>query len=47
MIAIYRWFTGSRFGPIETRASAEAIVLRCFGIAYLVTFLVETFTSRP
>jgi signal transduction histidine kinase len=47
MIAIYRWFTGSRFGPIETRASAEAIVLRCFGIAYLVTFLAETFTSRP
>jgi signal transduction histidine kinase len=46
MLAIYRWFTGSRFG-IETRASAEAIVLRCFGIAYLVTFLVETFTSRP
>jgi signal transduction histidine kinase len=47
MIAIYRWFTGSRFGPSETPASAEAIVLRCFGIAYLVTFLVETFTSRP
>jgi signal transduction histidine kinase len=47
MLAIYRWFTGSRFGPSETRASAEAIVLRCFGIAYLVTFLVQTFTSKP
>jgi signal transduction histidine kinase len=47
MLAIYRWFTGSRFGPGETRASAEAIVLRCFGTAYLVVFLVETFTSRP
>src|ERR1700677_634782 len=47
MIAIYRWFTGRRFGPSETPASAEAIVLRCFGIAYLVAFLVETFTSRP
>ena len=47
MLAIYRWFTGSRFGPSETPASAEAIVLRCFGIAYLVVFLVETFTSRP
>jgi signal transduction histidine kinase len=47
MLAIYRWFTGSRFGSGETRASAEAIVLRCFGTAYLVAFLVETFTSRP
>jgi signal transduction histidine kinase len=47
MLTIYRWLTGSRFGPSETRASAEAIVLRCFGIAYLVGFLVETFTSRP
>lgn len=47
MIGIYKWFTGSRFGPGGTRASAEAIVLRCFGIAYLVVFLVETFTSRP
>ena len=47
MLAIYRWFTAGRLGPSETRASAEAIVLRCFGIAYLVTFLVETFTSRP
>jgi signal transduction histidine kinase len=47
MLAIYRWFTGSRFGPSETNASAEAIALRCFGIAYLVAFLVETFTSRP
>jgi signal transduction histidine kinase len=47
MLAIYRWFTGSRFGPSETSASAEAIILRCFGTAYLVVFLVETFTSRP
>lgn len=47
MLTIYRWFTGSRFGPSETGASAEAIVLRCFGIAYLVVFLLETFTSRP
>jgi signal transduction histidine kinase len=46
MLAIYRWFTGSRFGS-GTRASAEAIVLRGFGTAYLVVFLVETFTSRP
>ncbi len=47
MLTIYRWFTGSRFGPSGTGASAEAIVLRCFGTAYLVVFLVETFTSRP
>ncbi len=47
MLAIYRWFTGSRLGSSETRASAEAIVLRCFGVAYLAVFLVETFTSRP
>jgi signal transduction histidine kinase len=47
MLAIYRWFTSSRFGPGETRASAEAILLRCFGTAYLLVFLVETFTSRP
>ena len=44
MLVIYRWLTRSRFGP---RASAEAIVLRCFGTAYLAVFLVETFTSRP
>jgi signal transduction histidine kinase len=47
MIGIYKWFTASRFGPGGKRASVEAIVLRCFGTAYLVTFLVETFTSRP
>jgi signal transduction histidine kinase len=47
MLAIYRWFTRGRFDPSETRASAEAIVLRCLGAAYLVVFLVETFTSRP
>jgi signal transduction histidine kinase len=47
MLSIYRWFTSSRFGPGGKRASAEAILLRCFGIAYLATFLVETFTSRP
>jgi signal transduction histidine kinase len=47
MIGIFKWFTGSRFGPSEAPASAEAIALRCFGIAYLVAFLVETFTSRP
>ncbi len=47
MLTIYRWFTGSRFDLSETRASAEAIVLRCVGTAYLVVFLVETFTSRP
>jgi signal transduction histidine kinase len=47
MLTIFRWLTDSRLGSSETRASAEAIVLRCFGIAYLATFLVETFTSRP
>jgi signal transduction histidine kinase len=47
MFSIYKWFTRGRFAPSETRASAEAIVLRCFGAAYLVVFLVETFTSRP
>jgi signal transduction histidine kinase len=47
MLAIYRWLTNSRFSPSETSAFAEAIVLRCFGIAYLVVFLVETFTSWP
>ena len=31
----------------DDSASAEAIVLRCFGVAYLLVFLVETFTSRP
>ncbi len=50
MIAIYRWFTHSRFSQGDTRdarASAEAIVLRCLGAGYLMVFLVETFTSRP
>jgi signal transduction histidine kinase len=47
MLALYRWFTQSRFGPGGTRASAEAVALRCFGTVYLAVFLVETFTSRP
>jgi signal transduction histidine kinase len=47
MLAIYKWFTGRRFGPDGTRASAEAIVLRGVGVAYLVAFLLDTFTSRP
>jgi signal transduction histidine kinase len=47
MLTIYRWLIGSRFGPSGTHASAEAIVLRSLGMAYLVAFLVETFTSRP
>ncbi len=33
--------------PGETKTPVEAIVLRCFGLAYLVAFLVDTFTSRP
>jgi signal transduction histidine kinase len=47
MLAIYRWLTGSKFGPSGARAPAEAIVLRSVGIVYLIVFLVETFTSRP
>jgi signal transduction histidine kinase len=47
MLAIYRWFTGRRSDSGKTGAFAEAIVLRSFGIAYVVVFLVETFTSRP
>jgi signal transduction histidine kinase len=47
MLAIYRWLTGSKFGPNGARAPAEAIVLRSVGIVYLIVFLVETFTSRP
>jgi signal transduction histidine kinase len=47
MLALYRWFTRSRLGPRGAPASAEAIVLRGFGAAYLGVFLVDTFTSRP
>lgn len=46
MRAIYRWFTGSGFDR-ERRAPVEAIVLRCFGAAYLAVFLVLTFTTGP
>jgi signal transduction histidine kinase len=46
MIALYRWITRG-LGPSETKAPAEAIVLRCFGLVYLAAFLVDTFTSRP
>jgi signal transduction histidine kinase len=44
---VYRWFTHNRLGPGDARASAEALVLRGFGVAYLVAFLIDTFTSRP
>jgi signal transduction histidine kinase len=47
MRTLYRWFTQSRSCHYDTRASAEAIVLRCLGAGYLIVFLVETFTSRP
>jgi signal transduction histidine kinase len=47
MLALYRWLTRSGLGPGSTRASVEAIALRCFGGAYLAVFLVETFSSRP
>jgi signal transduction histidine kinase len=46
MLAIYRWFTRG-LGPSETRASVEAIVLRCFGVAYLMVFFVGTLATRP
>jgi signal transduction histidine kinase len=47
MIAIYRWLTRSGFNQGEDTAPAEVIVLRCFGLAYLVVFVVEVFTTRP
>ncbi len=47
MLAIYRWLRRSRFGRGEAAVPAEAVVLRCFGLAYLALFVVEVFTTRP
>ncbi|MGH2833672.1 MAG: sensor histidine kinase [Solirubrobacteraceae bacterium] len=56
MIAIYRWLTKSgRFGEDHLsdracdsgRAPWEVIFLRCIGVAFLVGFVISTFTTHP
>lgn len=47
MLRIYKWFTSSRLLPGGAPAPVEAIVLRCFGVAWLALCLVGTFTTRP
>src|ERR1700722_16343328 len=40
-------FTHSRWGPPGSRAPIEAIILRSFGVAWLLIVIVGTFTTRP
>jgi signal transduction histidine kinase len=50
MLAIYRWFTAGwvdSTGQTRIRAPIEAIALRSLGAAYLIVFIVETFTTSP
>jgi signal transduction histidine kinase len=47
MAAIYKWFTRRGFGPSEARAPIEAVALRLLGTAYLVLFIIDTFTTSP
>jgi signal transduction histidine kinase len=51
MNKVYRWFTGAwltrSLGESEQQVPLEAVALRAFGVAYLVLFVVETFTTRP
>ncbi len=44
--AIRRWITESGFIS-SRRAPAEAILLRCLGIGYLLLFIVSSATARP
>jgi signal transduction histidine kinase len=47
MFRIYKWFTRSGFSDGEATAPVEAIVLRCFGVAWLALCLVGTFATKP
>ena len=57
MLALFKWFTHGGFNadgsrepwrsPYATRAPIEVIVVRCFGVAWLVSFLVGTVSTRP
>ncbi len=47
MFRIYKWFTRSGFSDGEATAPVEAIVLRCFGVAWLAQCLVGTFATKP
>src|ERR1019366_129360 len=57
MRALYKWFTHGGFNsdgsrepwrsPHATRAPIEVIVIRCFGVAWLASFLVGTVSTRP
>jgi signal transduction histidine kinase len=48
MRGVYGWLTGRDFGfKRNGRAPLEAVVLRCFGAAYLTVILVDTFATKP
>ena len=44
--ALNQWFTSSGYEP-DTRAPAEAIILRSLGVAYLALFIFGTVATRP
>ncbi len=47
MRALLGWFTRSGFGSDGMRAPIEVIVMRCFGVVWLASFMVGTVTTRP
>ncbi len=48
MRGVYRWLTGRDFGfKRDGRVPLEAVVLRCFGAAYLTVILIDTFATKP
>jgi signal transduction histidine kinase len=47
LLGLWRWLTRNPGAPDGRRAPVEAIVLRSFGLAYLVAAFIVTFTSKP
>ena len=48
MRGVYGWLSGRDFGfKRNGRAPLEAVVLRCFGAAYLTVILIDTFATKP
>jgi signal transduction histidine kinase len=45
---LYRWITGRGIrGRPDAALPLEAVVLRCFGLAYMTLILVDTFVTKP
>jgi len=47
MVPFFRWLTRREIGAVQTPVPVEAVVLRCFGVVWLLICVVGTFTARP